>query len=188
MIHKGLFFILKDVTVKYKELHSTKPPLISQRQAVQTVLCFSKRKNQIRKKKKRARSSALKKSHNTNTKFHYGEVTITSEDYKIFLSEITISKTILHISQYPVKAKTTRKRKRRKEGKRKRRREEERKRKKRRKRKEKKKRRKQYLKVFQSTPPPPNMFPSTVPSMGIAREQHNSHKEETREKHNSYKR
>ena len=46
----------------------------------------------------------------------------------------------------------------------------------------KKKRRKQYLKVFSSTPPPPDMFPSTVPSLGIAREQHNSHKGGTREK------
>ena len=67
----------------------------------------------------------MKKSHNTNTKFHYGEVTITSEDHKIFLSEITISKTIRHIGQHPVKEKITRKgkRKRRREGKRKRRRE-----------------------------------------------------------------
>ena len=109
MIHKGLFFIFKEVTVKYKELHPAKPPLISQRQAAQTVLCSSKQKNPTRKKKKRARSSALKKSHNTNTKFHYGEVTITSEDYKIFISEITISKTILHIGQLSVKAEITRK-------------------------------------------------------------------------------
>ena len=125
MIHKGLFFIFKEVTIKYKELHLAKPPLISQRQAAQTVLCSSERKNLTRKKKKRVRSSALKKSHNTNTKFHYEEVTITSEDYKIFLSEITISKTIRHISQHPVKAEIIRKgkRKRRKEEKRKRRRE-----------------------------------------------------------------
>ena len=43
------------------------------------------------------------------------------------------------------------------------------------------------LKVFSSTPPPPDTFPSTVPSLDIARKQHNSHKGETREKHNSYK-
>ena len=150
MIHKGLFFIFKGVTVKYKELHSAKTPLISQRQAAQTVLCFSKRKkSHEEKEKKRARSSALKKSHNTNTKFHYGEVTITSEGYKIFLciSEIIISKTVRHIGQHSVKAEITRqgkrkrrgeeKRKRRREGKRKRRREgkKKRKRKKRRKRK-----------------------------------------------------
>ena len=49
------------------------------------------------------------------------------------------------------------------------------------------KRRKRYLKVFPSTPPPPDTFPSTVSSLGIAREQHNSHKGGTREKHNSYK-
>ena len=104
MIHKGLFFIFKEVAVKYKELHSAKPPQISQRQATQTVLYSSKRKNPTRKKKKRARSSAIKKSHNTNTKFNYGEVTITSEDYKIFLSKITISKIIRHIGQHPIKA------------------------------------------------------------------------------------
>ena len=130
MIHKGLFFIFKEVTVKYKELHSAKPPLISQRQAAQTVLCSSEQKNPTRKKKKRARSLALKKSHNTNTKFHYEEVTITSEDYKIFLSDIIISKTIRHIGQHPVKPEITRKgkRKRRRKGKRKRRREGKRKR------------------------------------------------------------
>ena len=43
------------------------------------------------------------------------------------------------------------------------------------------------LKVFSSTPPPSDIFPSTVPSLDIAKEQHNSHKGETREKHNSYK-
>ena len=129
MIHQGLFLIFKEVTVKYKELHSVKPPLISQRQAAQTVLCSSERKNPTRKKKIRARSSALKRSHNTDTKFHYGEVTITSKDYKIFLSEITISKTIRLIGQHPVKAEITRKGKRnrmregRREGKRKRKRE-----------------------------------------------------------------
>ena len=101
MIHKGFFFIFKEVTVKYKELHSAKPPLISQRQAEQTILCSSKRKNPTRKKKKRVRSLALKKSHNTSTKFHYREVTITSKDYKIFLCilKITVSQTILYISQ-----------------------------------------------------------------------------------------
>ena len=43
------------------------------------------------------------------------------------------------------------------------------------------------LKVFSSTPPPPDTSPSIVPSLDIAREQHNSHKGGTREKHNSYK-
>ena len=49
-----------------------------------------------------------------NTKFHYMEVTSTSGDYKIFLriSKITISESVLHICQHPVKAKTTRKGKR----------------------------------------------------------------------------
>ena len=44
------------------------------------------------------------------------------------------------------------------------------------------------LKVFFfSTPPPPDAFPSTAPSLDVAREQHNSHKGGTKEKHNSYK-
>ena len=51
----------------------------------------------------------------------------------------------------------------------------------------KKKQRKRYLNVFSSTPPPPDTFPSTVPSLGITREQQNSHKGGTRKKHNSYK-
>ena len=41
-----------------------------------------------KKRKEKARSSVgrnSEKSHNTNTKFHFKEVTITSEDYKIFL-------------------------------------------------------------------------------------------------------
>ena len=41
-----------------------------------------------RKRKEKARSSvgrSSKKSHNTNTKFNFREVTITLEDYKIFL-------------------------------------------------------------------------------------------------------
>ena len=61
---------------------------------------------------------ALKSSHNINTKFHYREVTITSEDYKIFLfiSKITVSQTVLHISQHLVKEKTTRKGKRKERG------------------------------------------------------------------------
>ena len=105
-----------------------KPFLVLQRQAAQTILHSSERKNpQGKRREKREQGArleeALKKSHNTNTKFHCREVTITSEDYKIFLciSKITISKTILHIDQHPVKAKTTRKgkRKRRREGKKK---------------------------------------------------------------------
>ena len=131
----------KGFTVKYRELRSMKPFLVPQRQATQIVLYSSERKNpQGKRKEKREHGArlaeALKKSHNTNTKFHCREVTITSEDYKIFLciSKITISKTILHIGQHPVKAKTIRngKKKRRREGKKKRRR------KKRRKKKEKK--------------------------------------------------
>ena len=118
-----------------------------------------------------------------NIKFHYMEVTATSENYKISLciSKITVKRKPFFTSAYTLsRQKTIRKgkRKRGREGKGERERREERR---------KKKRRKRYLKVFSSTPPPPDMFPSTVPSLGIVREQHNSHKGGTREKHNSYK-
>ena len=70
-----------------------------------------------KKRKEKARNSigrSSKKSHKTNTKFHFREVTITSEHYKIFLykklqstksfstsqkKKITISKVVLHISK-----------------------------------------------------------------------------------------
>ena len=139
-VSKKIVLYVKGVTVKYRELHSTKSFLVSQRQVAQTILYSSERKNPQGKRREKIEqgarlAEALKKAHNTNTKFHCREVTITLEDYKIFLyiSKITISKTILHIGQHPVNVKTTRKgkRKRRREGKKKR------KRKKRRKRKEK---------------------------------------------------
>ena len=44
------------------------------------------------------------------------------------------------------------------------------------------------LKVFFfSTSSPPDTLPSTAPTSDVAREQHNSHKGGTREKHNFYK-
>ena len=49
-----------------------------------------------------------------------------------------------------------------------------------------KKTKRAILKVFSSTPPPPDTFPCTVPSLDIAREQYNSHKGGTREKRNSH--
>ena len=131
-----------------------------------------------------------------NTKFHYMEVTATSENYKISLciSKITVKRKPFFTSAYTLSRQKPQKRekereeervrKRRgegvsgREGKGERERREERR---------KKKWRKRYLKVFSSTPPPPNTFPSTVASLGIDREQHNSHNGGTREKHNSYK-
>ena len=97
-----------------------------------------------------------------NTKFHYMEVTITSENYKISLciSKIKVKRKPFFTSAYtPSRQKTTRKGKRKRgrasekeKGRgRERKRRKRRKRKKRRKKKE--KRRKRYLKVFSSTPP-----------------------------------
>ena len=115
-----------------------------------------------------------------NTKFHYMEVTATSENYKISLciSKITVKRKPLFTSVYTLsRQKTTRKgkRKRIRESAKEKGRGRERKRRKRRKRnnrrKKKEKMEKALLKVFSSTPPPPDTFPSTVPSLGIAREQ-----------------
>ena len=144
------------------------------------------------------RLSFISKELQLNTKFHYMEVTDTSENYKISLciSKITVKRKPFFTSAYTLsRQKTIRKGKRKRriesakeKGRgRERKRRKKRKRKKRRKKKEKKKE-KVVLKVFLSTPAPPDTFPSTVPSLGIAREQHNCLKGGTREKHNSYKR
>ena len=53
------------------------------------------------------------------------------------------------------------------------------------KRRKKKKNGESGTKIFFEYTPYPNTFPSIVPSLDIAREQHNSHKGGTREKHNS---
>ena len=87
-----------------------------------------------KKRKEKARSSvgrSFEKSHNTNTKFHFRDVTITSRDYKIFLyilenynqqsrsphhKKITIRNAFPTLADHDrptlVKAKTTRKGKR----------------------------------------------------------------------------
>ena len=120
-----------------------------------------------------------------NTKFHYMEVTTTSENYKIFLciSKITVKRKSFFTSAYTLsRQKTTRKgkRKRRRESAKEKGRRRERKIRKRRKRKKRRnkeeKTEKAVLEVFSSTSPPPDTFPSIVPSLGITREQHNSHK------------
>ena len=134
-----------------------------------------------------------------NTKFHYMEVTATSDNYKISLciSKITVKRKSFFTSAYTLSRKKTkrkgkRKRKRRRESAKEKGRGRERKRRKRRKRKKRRKKKekmeKAVLEVFSSTPPPPDTFPSTIPSLGIAREQYDTHKGGTREKHNSYKR
>ena len=131
MIHKRLFFISKELQLNTKNYiqRSHSKYLGDERHKHFSTPHKENKPTGKKKRKERARSlidKALKKSHNTNMKFHYREVTITSENYKIFLyiSKITVSQTVLHISQHPVKAKTTRKgkRKRRREGERKRRR------------------------------------------------------------------
>ena len=59
------------------------------RRVAHTVLYSSKRKTHKKKEEKRKKQGArlveALKSHITNTKFHFREVTIISEDYKIFL-------------------------------------------------------------------------------------------------------
>ena len=141
----------------------------------------------------------IQKELQLNTKFHYIEVTATLENYKITLciSKSTVKKKSFFTSAYtlsrqkkPKKISRKGKGKRRRESANKKENEKE-KEKENEKGKEKKKEKEKteiaVLKVFSSTPPPPGTFPGTVPSLNIAREQHNSHKGETREKHNSYK-
>ena len=117
-----------------------------------------------------------------NTKFHYIEVSATSENYKITLciSKITVKRksfftlayTLLRQKTQKIKRKV--KRKRRREIAKEKGRGRERKRRKRRKgkkrRKKEKKMEKAVLKVFSSTPLPLDTFPSTVPSLDMARE------------------
>ena len=147
----------------------------------------------------------IQKELQLDTKFHYIEVIATLENYKITLciSKIIVKRKSFFTSACTLSRKKTPKKKR-KSQEREREREEERvrmrkkrKRKRRRKKKEKKKGKEEkkeeekmeraVLKVFSSTPPPPDTFPSTVPSLDIAKEQHKSDKGGTREKHNSYK-
>ena len=108
------------------------------------------------------------------------EVTATLENYKISLciSKITVKQKSFFTSAYTLSRKKTirkGKRKRRRESEKEKGRGRERKRRKRRKTKKKRRKKKEkmekvVLKVFLSTPPPPDTFPSTVPSLGIARE------------------
>ena len=139
----------------------------------------------------------IQKELQLNTKFHYIEVTATPENYKITLciSKITVKRKSFFTLTYSLSNQKTQKKISRK-GKGKRRREsakekekekEKEKKKGKEEKKEEEKTKRAVLKVFSSTPFPPDTFLSTVPSLGIAKEQHNSHKGGTREKHNSYK-
>ena len=121
-----------------------------------------------------------------NTKFHYMEVTATSKNYKISLCslKIIVKRKPFFTSAYTLsRQKTTRKGKRkrrlesekekgrgREKKRRKMRKRKKRRKKRRNKRKKKEKTEKAVLKVFSSTSPPPDTFPSTVPSLSIARE------------------
>ena len=87
----------------------------------------SERKNPQRKRRKKKKQGArlpktLKKSHNTNTEFHYKEVTITSEDYKISIciSKIQLAKPFF--TSASTRSRQKPQKKGRREGKRKRRR------------------------------------------------------------------
>ena len=139
MFHKRLFFISKELQLIQGITINGAIPCTSETSDTNSSLLLRKKKPTRKKKRKeKARSSVGRnpeKSHNTNTKFHFREVIITSEDYKNFiyisknyikqnrsphLKKIIISKVVLHIGQHLVKAKTTRKRKRRKRRKRKR--------------------------------------------------------------------
>ena len=114
-----LFFISKDLQLT---------PWITVNRAVPCTLETSGINGSLplkKKRKEKARSStdrSSEKSRNTNTLFQFRKITITSEDYKIYLyipknynqqgwsphlkkKIITISRAVLHIDQRPVKAK-----------------------------------------------------------------------------------
>ena len=137
----------------------------------------------------------IQKELQLDTKFHYIEVAATSKNYKITLciSKITVKRKSFFTSAYTLSRQKTQKKKksqereREREEKRVRTRRKRKRRRKRRKGKKRRKKRKKTERAVSSTPPPPNTFPSTIPSLDIAMEQHNSHKGGTREKHNSYK-
>ena len=141
----------------------------------------------------------IQKELQLSTKFHDIEVTTTSENYKttLCIPKITVKRKSFFTSAYTLsgrktqkKKKISRKGKRRRESANEKEKEKEKENEKEKGKEEKKeegKTEKAVLKVFSSRPPPPDKFPSIVPSLDIAREQHNSHKGGTREKHNSYK-
>ena len=126
------------------------------------------------------------------------EVTTTLENYKITLriSKITVKRKSFFTSAYTLSRQKNHKKGKEKEKKieceregEREREEENEKEKEKEEKKEERKNGESGIKIFfQVHRPSPNTFPSTVPTLGIAREQHNSHKGGTREKHNSYKR
>ena len=85
-VSQKIVLYFKGVTINAENYSQQSRSLHKRREHFSTP----QKEKSIRKKerKKIARSSAgrtSEKSHNTNTKFHFREVTITSEDYKIFL-------------------------------------------------------------------------------------------------------
>ena len=88
-VSQKIFLYFKEVTVN-TENYSQRSHSLHLRDKRHKQFSTPQKEKPTRKKKRKekARSSvgrSSEKSHNTNTKFHFREVTITSEDYKIFL-------------------------------------------------------------------------------------------------------
>ena len=88
MFHKRLLFISKELQLIQRITVNGAVPCTSKTSGTNSSLLLIKKNPQGKKREEKARSSVgrnFEKSHNTNTKFHFRDVTITSEDYKIFL-------------------------------------------------------------------------------------------------------
>ena len=86
---KRLCFISKKLRLIQRITVNGVVPCTSETSGTNSSLLLKKKTHKKKKKRKeKARSSvgrSFEKSHNTNTKFHFRDVTITSRDYKIFL-------------------------------------------------------------------------------------------------------
>ena len=79
---KGITFNTEDYIQQIRSLH------LRDKRHKQFSTPQKEKPTRKKKRKEKARSlvgRSSEKSHNINTKFHFREVTITSEDYKIFL-------------------------------------------------------------------------------------------------------
>ena len=89
MFHKRLCFISKKLQLIQRITVNGDVPCTSKTSGTNSSLLLRKKNPQGKRREKRKQGARLvegsEKSHNTNTKFHFREVTITSEDYKIFL-------------------------------------------------------------------------------------------------------
>ena len=88
-VSQKIVLYFKGVTVNTKN-YSQRSRSLHLRDKRHKQFSTPQKEKPTRKNKRKGKARSLvgrssEKSHNTNTKFHFREVTITSEDYKIFL-------------------------------------------------------------------------------------------------------